>query len=549
MQTQGLTRHFIGMLLMLVIMSFAPGLGAEPGKSASTADHTRFESLKGPFNSAEEVTRACLECHTEAAGQVQESIHWTWEYEHPVSGQLLGKKHVINSFCGNVASNEARCTSCHAGYGWEDTETFDFREQSSVDCLACHDTTGDYIKWNDKAGHPLYEARNQGSRAEPYPDSLVVEETDGSFTHLPPNLAEIAGRVGAPGRDNCGNCHFYGGGGDNVKHGDLSSALIAPSPHVDVHMSPEGADLQCSDCHVSHEHQWAGSRYFGTVKDDTVQLPGFRNTDTLSCDSCHTDKPHGLSAVGLKLDQHVDTVACQTCHIPEFAKGGKATKVWWDWSTAGKVKDGKPYAEYDEKHRHTYLSIKGDFRWEEDVIPEYRFWNGLVEYTLLGEKVDASGIVGINRIHGSADDPDSRIYPFKRMLGRQAYDIDNENLVFSNVYGPDTDTAFWTNLDWGKAIEQGMAKTQVPYSGNYGFVDTEMWWPTTHMVSPAAEALSCDSCHAKQGRLTSLSSIYLPGRDQFARTDRIGMMVLILSLAGIALHAGIRLFMTRRHRP
>jgi len=258
---------------------------AQTADSDSTADHSQFESLKGPFDSASDVTRACLACHTEAASQVQQSIHWTWEYDHPVTGQTLGKQHVINAFCGNVASNEARCTSCHAGYGWEDTQTFDFSEQTAVDCLACHDTTGEYTKWNDKAGHPLYEAVTQAGRAEPYPDALIVEEADGSFTHMPPDLARIAGNVGAPDRANCGNCHFYGGGGDNVKHGDLSSALIAPSPHVDVHMSPDGADLACSDCHVSHGHLWAGSRYYGTVKDDNVQLPGFRNTNTLPCDS------------------------------------------------------------------------------------------------------------------------------------------------------------------------------------------------------------------------------------------------------------------------
>lgn len=548
MQMRRCTRSFSFLMSMLLLAASLPVSSTESATSNSTADHTRFESLQGPFDSASDVTRACLECHTEAATQVQQSIHWTWEYEHPISGQMLGKQNVINAFCGNVASNEARCTSCHAGYGWEETETFDFSKETSVDCLACHDTTGEYLKWNDKAGHPLYEAKNQGARAEPYPDALVVEETDGSFTHLPPDLAKIASQVGAPGRANCGNCHFYGGGGDNVKHGDLSSALIDPSPHVDVHMSPEGADLACSDCHVSHGHLWAGSRYFGTLKDDAKQLPGFRNTDTLSCDSCHSDKPHDMSLTGLKLNQHADAIACQTCHIPEFAKGGKGTKVWWDWSTAGKLKDGKPYAEYDEKHRHTYLSIKGDFRWEEDVVPEYRFWNGVVEYTLPGEKIDTDSVVGINRIHGSVDDPDSRLYPFKRMLGRQAYDTENENLVFSQVYGPDTDTAFWTNLDWGKALEAGMAKSDVPYSGSYGFIDTEMWWPTTHMVSPAAEALSCDSCHAKEGRLASLSGFYLPGRDQFAGTDRIGMILLALSLAGILLHAAIRFFMARRHR-
>ena len=107
---------------------------AKPKDSKSTADHSKFEALKGPFANGPELTRACLGCHTEAAAQVQQSIHWTWEYHHPKTGQVLGKKRVINSFCGNVASNEPRCTSCHAGYGWTDEKTFDFKAQANVDC-------------------------------------------------------------------------------------------------------------------------------------------------------------------------------------------------------------------------------------------------------------------------------------------------------------------------------------------------------------------------------------------------------------------------------
>ena len=97
-----------------------------------------------------------------------------------------------------------------------------------------------------------------------------------------------------------------------------------------------------------------------------------------------------------------------------------------------------------------------------------------------------------------------------------------------------------------KALQEGMKESGVPYSGKFGFVDTEMWWPTTHMVSPANEALSCDSCHAKQGRLASLAGFYLPGRDSFALTDRIGLLLLLLTLAGIAVHALMRLVMRRR---
>lgn len=525
-----------------------PAQAAEP-TSPSTADHAKFEALKGPFETGPDVTRACLACHTEAAEQVMGSIHWTWDYMHPETGQRLGKRRVINSFCGNVASNEKRCTSCHAGYGWEDTETFDFADQSRVDCLVCHDTTREYVKWADRAGHPIYSSTLSKSRHTPYPDALVEQTSDGRFLHTPPDLARIARNVGAPGRENCGACHFFGGGGDNVKHGDLSTALISPSPHVDVHMSPDGANMVCTDCHTAHGHEWPGSRYLGTVKDGRAPIPGRKRQDVASCDSCHTNQPHDATTLtGFKLNGHTDRVACQTCHIPEYAKGGKATKTWWDWSTAGRLKDGAPYAEHDEKHRHTYLSTKGHFRWGEDVVPDYAFWNGVVEYTLLGEKIDPSQVVGVNRIHGDAGDPEARIYPFKRMRGKQAYDTVNENLLLNNVYGPDGDTALWTNFDWEKSLAAAMATTDTPYSGQFDFVETEMWWPTTHMVAPASEALSCDSCHAKDGRLDKLAGIYLPGRDGFGVTDRIGLTLLALSLAGVLAHAALRALLGRGRR-
>lgn len=87
---------------------------AIPG-SDSTADHSKFEIPQHDFKSGPEVTAACLSCHTEADSQVMHSIHWSWSFTQPVTGQLLGKRNVINAFCGNVAANEPRCTSCHTG--------------------------------------------------------------------------------------------------------------------------------------------------------------------------------------------------------------------------------------------------------------------------------------------------------------------------------------------------------------------------------------------------------------------------------------------------
>lgn len=98
--------------------------------SSSTADHAEFKELQGPFSSGPEVTKACLGCHNEAGHQFMKGIHWTWEYRHPVTGQTLGKKHLVNNFCTNARGNEGMCAQCHAGYGWKD-DSFDFSDQAT----------------------------------------------------------------------------------------------------------------------------------------------------------------------------------------------------------------------------------------------------------------------------------------------------------------------------------------------------------------------------------------------------------------------------------
>ena len=513
----------------------APKSVTMPGHS--TADHSKFEQLKKDFASGPEVTAACLSCHTEASDQVMHSIHFKWDFDHPKTGQKLGKSNVINAFCGSVAGNEPRCTSCHVGYGWEDMSQPPPQQSTAVDCLVCHDRSGQYTKTATGAGHPPLQNVKPGTKTITGADAWPVD------------LTKAAQSVGLPGRDNCGNCHFYGGGGDNVKHGDLSSALYMPSRATDVHMSPDGENMTCSTCHVSDQHQWAGSRYDVKAVDphaDDPLKPGQRR-DVATCESCHSNAPHPATLKGIKLNDHVDKLACQTCHIPEFARGGVATKTSWDWSTAGKLKDGKPYAlheftQSDGQELHSYLSTKGDFEWGEDVKPYYAWFDGQVEYTTGDRKIDPSKVVDVNVIKGNPEDGQSRIWPFKRMLGRQAYDSKLDHLVYTHVWGPKTDTAFWTNFDWAKAIDAGMKAAGVPYSGEFGFVDTHMYWPITHMVAPAEDAVQCAECHGPESRMAGLAGVFLPGTDSMNWTGLLGRLIVLAVLAGVLIHGAIRLF-------
>ncbi len=446
--------------------------GALPATGSITStvefvNHSEFPILQGPFESPEDVTKACLSCHTDAAQDIMHTTHWTWEFVNETTGQTLGKKHVINNFCINPQSNEPRCTSCHVGYGWKDKD-FDFTVEEKVDCLVCHDTTGTYKKFPAGAGYPVSEPKE-------FPPG------SGKMWN-PPDLVEIAQNVGASSRETCGACHFYGGGGNEVKHGDLDNSLVNPPYELDVHMSPEGQDFTCTNCHTTENHDISGSRYSW----DPEQWAG--------CESCHTDHPHKLAT----LNQHTQKIACTTCHIPEFARGGIPTKMHWDWSKAGQMdENGKPYTEEGEDGWE-YNSLKGEFRWEENVVPYYAWFNGQMLYTLAEDTIDPNGVVSINKPLGSVNDSTAKIWPFKHFTGRQPYDSGLNRLVIPHLFGKD-DTAYWKNFDWGKAIKTGMEYAGLEYSGQYGFVDTEMYWPIAHMVAPAKDALHCTDCHTAEG--------------------------------------------------
>jgi octaheme c-type cytochrome (tetrathionate reductase family) len=498
-------------------------------ESKSTADHSKFKELDKDFKTGPDVTKACLECHTEAAKQVQHTKHWTWEWINPQTKQKLGKKHIVNNFCTSVQSNQTFCTACHVGFGWSD-DSFDFTNQDNVDCIVCHDTTGKYKKIPGLSGHPNYKA-------------MEWPPHSGNFRPAT-DLKNIAQNVGKTSRQSCGACHFFGGGGNAVKHGDLDTSLINPPHYLDVHMETDGLNMTCGDCHLSDSHEVSGSRYAPTAFDDKGALirgkQDGRNPTT--CVACHGNTPHPKEA---KLNHHTDRIACQTCHIPAFARGNLHTKMTWDWSSAGKLDDkGHRIQIKGSEGRDIYDSKKGNFTYERYVIPEYTWFNGNVRYTLFGEKV-ATDKVKINDFLGSADDPNSRIWPVKVFRGKQPYDMGNETLAVFHTAGKD-DAAYWNTYDWNKALTVGMKSMGLEYSGKMKFVETEMSWPITHMVAPKEDALECQQCHKEGGRLQAIQDIYMPGRDNTPIIDKIGWTLALLALIGVLIHGAIRIFASKR---
>jgi octaheme c-type cytochrome (tetrathionate reductase family) len=448
----------VGAVAVVLSGVLSPGL-AQPARGERARvelprrkSHTDHQGMmKGPFADGPAVTRACLACHPDAGRQMLHSSHFTWlgqlaqvpgagrGHEKP---QRIGKKNLINNFCLSIESNWPRCTSCHAGYGWKDAE-FDFSRAENVDCLVCHEQTGTYRK--DLAGLPAAGV----------------------------DLVAVANSVANPTRENCGTCHFAGGGGDAVKHGDMDGTMLFPRESIDVHMGRHA--MVCTDCHRTKEHEIPGQSL-------SVSVSGHSR---VACTDCHQQAPHGNQ----RLDEHAGAVACATCHIPSMAVGAP-TKMVWDWSTAGR--------DTAVKDPHRYSKEKGSFVYAKGVAPEYYWYDGTGERYLKGDRIDPEAVTAVSRPRGSVRDPGARIWPFKVHRGKQPYDLQHEHLLVAQTFGKG---GFWTEYDWDKALRLGARASRLAYSGQHGFATTEMYWALAHMVQPGERALQCVDCHGEHGRM------------------------------------------------
>ena len=440
--------------------------------STRVPDHNKLVKLSGPVD-PKQVTENCLSCHEKEGQAIMKTSHWNWQGPSPFTVghekrvDLGKRRNTINNFCINLNGNWPRCTSCHIGYGWKD-KNFDFNDPTNIDCLVCHDSTGTYTKSPAGAGAPAKGV----------------------------DLIKVAKNVGRPSRNTCGmNCHFVGGGGDAVKHGDMSSAMAKPTRSHDVHMSvgEDGMNFRCQDCHKTRNHMIAGR---------SISVPATEGD--LSCEQCHTDSPHiGAPLVDKHLNRHTKHLACQTCHIPIYSKA-TPTKVHWDWSQAGRnrkpVKDEYGMPDYNKK--------KGAFKWRAKAKPTYRWYNGTVKRSLLGDRIDPDGTTELSAPVGQITDPAAKIYPFKVHRGRQPADPVNKQLIAPRLWG-----GYWKHWDWNKAAEEGMKQAGLPYSGKMDFVDTVMYWGLTHEVAPKDQALSCAACHPGLARGDSCGQCHQPRSD------------------------------------
>jgi len=426
-------------------------------------------------------TNDCLACHGLIGADMLMRAHFTWDgIATNITGfetERHGKNDLINNFCVAVPTNEGRCAQCHAGYGYDDKNFFASADMTDVDCLVCHDQTGTYAKAPTTAGLPA--------------DSVDLGAVARS----------VAENGGVPTINNCIDCHAKAGGGDNVKHGDIAMSLVDTTREFDVHMGTDGANLDCVACHGVKkdasenviDHGIGGMPYHSV---DEGELK--------TCEGCHGDanSRHAGTTVETIISSHT-TLACQVCHIPTFARG-TPTKTEWYWEDAGDVARGVEYDpsfDYGDEGVPVYDPKKGSFVWESNVRPTLRYfdgkWNRFIinandTFTetpvVLGEPTADYNTVG------------AKIYPFKKMIGNQPADANNNTVLVPHLFGTKGGpNPYWGNWDWDLALQDGALYTNQIYSGEFQFVDTVMYLTVNHEVAPKEQAYGmdgqCVDCH------------------------------------------------------
>lgn len=406
------------------------------------------QAIQGPFPDAHAVTVKCLECHRQQAEEVLYSTHWTWVRQRTVNGKSItsGKKDSLAGFAIAVTANSARCLRCHISTSPE-KGNFESPAADMVDCLACHDTTGQY---RHGAGP------DQGQ---------------------PTDLAAMARNVGQPTPRNCTGCHFADCG---LTPSDPQGKKIQGAADLaDVHLRASGPAFTCQTCHLRGSGHTVARQMGGSdVTDD-------RGKD---CASCHTAAPHALE----RLNRHDRTISCQACHIPAYARGGPVL-IAWNWLMTGKTNTVFRTGTGSGLQLHD----QNGFWSAGDIQPVYLWDDGSDQVYSRGQKIKTQELTVLQQ--PAEKGAGSKLAPFRVLYGTQLYDSKYRYLI-SPLLQPEGEELF-PGSDWETIARKGMEALVLPFSGQYGFTATATYRRINHGVAPAAEALDCLDCHGTSGRL------------------------------------------------
>ncbi len=480
-----------------------PPVTIYPDPTTGEEAHAHITAYEGPGT--------CVTCHEEQAEDMHGSVHYqqtgptdfVTNIEGP-GGERGNGAIGINTYCGtHENSPRFTCAGCHVGNGrfpkpeLPMDEPARTEELSNIDCLMCHQEV--YKRFPAGDFEPLTQVM-AGLDGLPDPENIRVltglsgvpavdpdtqdfvyepAGTDSRMPIMPITGLEAAQTVHKTTRRSCLNCHAGAGGGDGTKRGDMSTVLVEPPLHIDMHMSSAGEGMTCSDCHNA-----GGHRVFGRGLD----LRPNDVPERFSCESCH-DRPHKdfSNTKGKSRDQHATRVACQSCHIPTYAKG-VPTEVSRDW----------------EKPHFSSAACNGRGGWlpEEikagDLIPTYAWFDGTSEVYYLGEPLDAvptkrlrdgSQAYVLGKPNGNVNDEGAKIYPMKEHISKSARHLASNELIGHSTF------EFFRTGSFAKAVESGLAQEGRPEEA-YDVVPVHTYQTINHGVEVEDNALKCGDCHS-----------------------------------------------------
>jgi len=413
----------------------------------------------------------CVGCHQTEAQEMFGSLHYQITGPTPnvpnISGNSGKGDTAFNTYCGaTVSSDRIACWSCHVAYGKPPQATMTTEQLNNIDCLMCHQdvykrkpsgpfqavTFTDYTGVSHTWSFPVTDALGGFD--------LVMDEANMTITAL-----QAAQTVHRPTRNTCLRCHANAAGSDGAKRGDLSSVSVNPPLTSDVHLSPQGANHTCQDCHLTQNHHMMGRG---------LDLRANDRPERLTCMLCHTSAPHSDA----RRNNHAVHIACQTCHIPKYAKD-MATEVARDWNRpvwAASLFGGQGGFKPEETRAGT-------------LTPTYAWFDGTSNVYALGQTAvqNAAGQYELGAPIGSVKSPVSQIYPMKEHVSNSALHTATGQLIAHSTY------KYFVTGDFNAAVADGMQWAGL--SGAWTMVPVHTYQTINHGVEPAANALGCGQCH------------------------------------------------------
>ncbi|MBP9602809.1 MAG: PKD domain-containing protein [Chromatiaceae bacterium] len=540
-------------------------------------EHCSITAYTGP--------EVCVACHEGEARDMHGSVHYQQGGAFPnvtnipsdfkSAGERPAKAAAsdlvatgINTYCGtHENSPRFTCAGCHVGNGRFPMAQSLFEklvpssaeahtQLANIDCLMCHqevykrfpDWTSAGLGFSDFSLLNLTTDATTGKLVRSDGDAVIRTGFQGipnvsaagdflfkpagkdtlpaSVPMVPMTVTTLAAaqNVHATTRQSCLNCHAGAAGADGAKRGDLSKENVNPSLTLDMHMSPAGENLTCSDCHDAVGANGESHRVRGRGLDLRANdVPG-----RFTCENggCHTSTPHGdfSNTTGASKDKHAMKVACQTCHIPSYAKAAVGTEVARDWQ--------------DPHPSDSACNGRGGWLPREDkgglgstsLIPSYTWFDGTSEVMYLEESLTGvptvpldptvaakfvGGYVGgepayaLGMPNGNVTSSTAKLYPMKQHWGKLARNDATNSLVGHSTFEFFRTGSFCRAVAVGLGVDEPNAATSTVCDGTPG--DLEMPPGTTtvpvftyqtinHGVEPSANALGgnvagCGSCH------------------------------------------------------